>query len=97
MGRVSNSISSTPFSFNLIVSNLPPYFLQDPLQLINVILSELKYVKLPEFKDDEGQSIEVLTTLSNKHDLPSFVSFNSTSLEYTINPTLEEQIGEYPV
>jgi hypothetical protein len=80
MGTVSNLVSSTPFSFNLIVSNLAPYFLQDPLESIYVTLSELKFVKLPPFKDDEGQKIEVLTSLSNKHDLPSFVSFDTNSL-----------------
>ncbi len=54
-------------------------------------------MKLPSIKDDEGQEIEVQTFLSNKLDLPSFISFDTDSLTYSINPSLEEQVGEYPV
>ena len=39
----------------------------------------------------------VQTSLSNKLDFPTFISFDTQSLTYTINPTLEEQEGQYTV
>jgi hypothetical protein len=54
-------------------------------------------LKLPTYKDDEEQKIELSTSQLNSKSLPSFVAFNSTSLAYSIKPLTVDQVGSYPI
>jgi hypothetical protein len=54
-------------------------------------------LKLPTYKDDEEQTIELSTSQFNSKSLPSFVTFDSTSLAYSIKPLSVDQLGSYPI
>ena len=54
-------------------------------------------MKLPTYKDDEEQTIELSTSQYDRKSLPSFVTFNSTSLVYTIKPLSVDEVGSYPI
>ena len=54
-------------------------------------------MKLPTCKDDEEQTIELSTSQYDKKTLPSFVTFDSTSLTYKIMPIIPGQVGTHPI
>ena len=54
-------------------------------------------MKLPLFKDDEDQSVKVTTSLSNNQILPSFITFDSDKLAYSIKPLSRDHLGSYHI
>ena len=64
---------------------------------MNLTLSETKLLKLPHFKDDEEQTIRVTTFQSKKQILPSFVTFDSDKLFYSIKPLSLDHLGSYSI
>ena len=54
-------------------------------------------MKLPTYKDDEEQTIELSTSQFNSKSLPSFVTFDSNSQSYSIKPLTVDEVGSYPI
>jgi hypothetical protein len=49
------------------------------------------------FKDDEDQSVKVATSLSNNQILPSFITFDSDKIAYSIKPLSRDHLGSYKI
>jgi hypothetical protein len=97
-GKLWNAHTFLDFQFRLNVSNEAPQFTGGKLkEEIVVALDTVELYVLPTAKDREGQTVTYSTFESKKSTLPAFVTFNSTSLVYTIAPTYQDIAGKYMI
>ena len=94
---VKNRYLSKDFTFNVKVTNNPPYLTSAPQSTINIEwFNPIKYV-LPTIKDDEGQPITVISVEQSKSSLPRFMTFDKTTLTYDMNPIATDTPGKYTI
>jgi len=80
------------------VTNEAPYIVGDqiPDQIV-VALNTIEYYLLPSALDREGQPLTYLTYQTKKSALPAFVTFNTSSKEFTIAPNSLDIVDRYPI
>jgi len=83
---------SSIYAFTITVVNTAPTF-SSSLTAQNVTLTNTIAYQLPTFSDPEGNTLTLDTMEKGQSYLPSFVSFDSNSWTYKINPMASNLIG----
>lgn len=96
-GAVNNKYLSKSFSFNVKVTNSPPYFTSALQSQIEIEQFQEKQLILPSFKDDEGQAITVSCAEKSKSSLPSFIKFDGVSSSFDLKPIIYDKAGKYTI
>jgi len=79
------------------VSNDPPYFDSALSTTIEVNKLELREYVMPTAFDDEGLSITYNTFEKSQSVLPSFITFDLSSLKYSMSPVKSDKAGKYTI
>ncbi len=94
---VKNRYLTKTFTFNVKVTNDPPYFTSAPQSTFNIEWFQPNKYVLPTVKDDEGQQITITTVELSKSSLPRFMTFDKTTLTYDMSPIATDTPGKYTI
>ena len=89
---LSDGSLTSSYTFTITVSNTAPIF-SSSLAAQSVGWTKSVTYALPSYSDPEGNTVTLTTVEQGQSTLPSFVTFDSATSTYTINPTSSALIG----
>ena len=91
-GKLQNKWGSLDFDFKVEVTNEPPTLEMKPKDT-SILQDTTLTMALPADKDPEDQRITIKMFEFGQKTLPSFITFNPSTKEFTFAPTKKTKLG----